>query len=233
MTVAIVDAVHFAQPAVAAAISYIFRQDGGVVQRSLLERLADLSQVIIALAVLGLLVLFFVTINELKQSQKKLMDLIEKARGELAPTISNVNELSANANFVADALAHRVGDIDETVALANSRMRGLVARIDRRARQFDAMLEVMQREFEDVFLSGASLIHGLKRGAGAITSRRRSRHRHHRVDLPGEDDLWDDFDRESRSSAASADGQREDGARDHRGPTVRRRGNASSGSERT
>jgi uncharacterized protein YoxC len=143
--------------------------------RSTLEQLADVSQIIIALAVIALLALTFITINEVRKAQKKFSAFIDQVKVDISPTLSNINALSADASHVADTVARRISSVDETVSLADQRMRESVELIYARVREFDALLRVVQSEIEGALLGLTGVLHGLRAGGLAIMRRRRSK----------------------------------------------------------
>jgi uncharacterized protein YoxC len=146
-------------------------------QRTTLENLADISTIIIAVVILVLLGALILAVLELKKGQKKLMSFIDSLRGDLAPAINNVREISSNLAGVSEMVNSRVQSVDDTLNVANDRLRNSVELAYRRVRHFDALLEVAQEEAESLFFNAASAVRGVRHGAESIVGGKRSRRR--------------------------------------------------------
>lgn len=169
-----------------------------VLVRSALEKLADVSTILIALVILILLGALTVAVLELRKGQRKVAEFISTLRVDLAPAISNVNDISRTLGKVSDSVADRVDSFDGTLEVANDRLRRSVDMAYDRIRDFDALLRVAQEEAEGAFFSATSAIRGFSRGAsamrgGASSRRRRGRARRgRRASRPNIDpDSWD------------------------------------------
>jgi hypothetical protein len=174
-----------------------------VLQQTALQRVADVAIILIAACILAVLVFALIALNELRLAKRKLVAFVDALRLDLTPTIGHINDASRNVSFVTTTLANRIGDFDDTLDFTNRKLRASVNSLYGRAREFDALLRVAQGELEGVFISAASIIGGLKRGAGAaigLGGRRWRRSMRNRKqdgrfayeDLAGDDE--DDFD---------------------------------------
>ncbi len=186
-------------------------------QRSTLENLADISMIIIAATILALLLVLIKALSETRDGQRKVVAFIDGLRSDLAPTIKNVNELSSTLVHVSDTVSKQVSAVDDTLDIANERLRSAVDVAYRRVRHFDALLEVAQGEAESLFINAASAVRGVKRGAQAIRGRD--------IDRDDDDDgdrLWDD----EMEQVIGADDTRDTGhtlTSSEQGPTIHRR----------
>jgi hypothetical protein len=144
-----------------------------VVQRSGLEKAADVAMVIVAVLLVVLLAALAWLFLELRKAHLKLVDAAENLAQRLAPGVTNVNELAANLKEISEMAVRRATQVEETVVLANRRVRGAVDLAYRRVREVDAFLEVMQSEAESLFTSTAAGLVGFRRGARAIFGRRK------------------------------------------------------------
>ena len=198
---------------------------------TLLQQAADVALIIIALAVLAVLGILFVTLKELREGQKKVFDFVSGLRGDLAPTLANVEDVSANLSHVTDTLARRVTDVDETLEFATRQVRGSVNAIHDRVQAFDSLLGAVQSEVEGVVISAASVLGGVAGGAKAAFGRgqkRRNGDNRRRRRMERKRELEEEFELalndDSTESEMLPDTDVSDMPREHnRGPTIHRR----------
>jgi hypothetical protein len=61
-----------------------------------------------------------------------------------------------------------VGQFNQTVTLANERLTAAVKTAERRIRELDALMRVVQREAEDAFVTTAATLRGVHVGAATL-----------------------------------------------------------------
>jgi hypothetical protein len=133
--------------------------------------------VVVAVLLVVLLAAIAFILLEIRKAQRKLMDTAERLADRLSPTVSSVNDLSANLKEISEMAVRRATQVEETVVLANRRVRTAVDLAYRRVREFDALLEVVQSEAEGLFTSTVAGLTGFRRGARAIFGGRARRRR--------------------------------------------------------
>lgn len=147
---------------------FVVQQQAG--WQSWVDVLGSVATIVVAIALL--LVGFGAIFAGLKAKQlmKKLEEATQKLRVDLAPAIHHVTSVSENVDFVSRTVRKDVERLSETVASANQSLRRAAGEAERRAVEFNALLEVVQEEAEDLLLGGAAAIRGAR--AGAETFRR-------------------------------------------------------------
>jgi hypothetical protein len=78
--------------------------------------------------------------------------------------------IAENVAYVTSAIRGDVDRINATVASANERIQQAVAVTEHRLADFNALLHVVQEEAEDLFITTASTVRGVRAGAASFRS---------------------------------------------------------------
>jgi len=129
------------------------------------EAFAAVAQIVLAIALLvvGLGVLFAAL--KVKGLIKKLEEQGQKLRVDLAPAIHNVTAVTENVNFVSKTVKKDVEKLSASVTAATGRLQGAAAQAEQRVGEFNALIGVVQEEAEQLFITGASTLRGIRAGA--------------------------------------------------------------------
>lgn len=144
---------------------------------------ADVATIIIALAiiVIGVVAIF---------AALKVRGMIKRIRGDFDPAIRNLTAASEQAKAISGTLRKNVDELSGTVSQTNQKVLRATEAAETRLAELNALLTVVQREAEDVFVRTASAVRGVQVGAGALRGIARRREDE---DYDGElDDLLDD-----------------------------------------
>jgi methyl-accepting chemotaxis protein len=144
---------------------------------------ADVATIVIALAVIvvGLVAIY---------GALKVRGMIKRIRGDFDPAIRNLTAASEQAKAITGTLRRNVDELSGTVSQTNDKVRRATEAAETRLAELNALIGVVQREAEDLFVRTASAVRGVQVGAGALRGivRRRGDE-----DYDGElDDLLDD-----------------------------------------
>lgn len=141
---------------------------------------------------------------------RRVATSLEKTRDRLASDrgIEHLRSTAANVEEISKTLRDEVGKLSSSVSLLSDRLSQASTRMEERIEEFNALMEVIQSEAEEVFVDTASTARGVRRGLGSLAdphaSARRGSGTGHR----------------SRPGPAPAD--REDGAPEDASPTEER-----------
>jgi methyl-accepting chemotaxis protein len=133
---------------------------------------AYVSQVVIAAAILVLAILggmLFWRMNVL------LRELQRSAKTSLAPVSDRAGRITDNVEFITQALRTDVEALNASVRSLSERLQLASDRMEDRVEEFNALMEVVQGEAEEMFLDTASTVRGVREGARTITERAASR----------------------------------------------------------
>ena len=144
---------------------------------------ADVATIIIALAIIVVALVAIV-------AALKVRGMIKRIRGDFDPAIRNLTAASEQAKAISGTLRKNVDELSGTVTQTNDKVRRATEAAEARLAELNALLGVVQREAEDIFVRTASAVRGVQVGAGALRDAIQSRGDE---DYDGElDDLLDD-----------------------------------------
>lgn len=129
---------------------------------------ADIATIIIALAII---VVSLVAIY----GALKVRGMIKRIRGDFDPAIRNLTAASEQAKAVSATLRRNVDELSGTVSDTNQKVRAATEAAEARLGELNALLGVVQREAEDIFVRTASAVRGVQVGAGALRGMARRR----------------------------------------------------------
>ncbi|HEU0300515.1 MAG TPA: hypothetical protein VFR37_13690 [Longimicrobium sp.] len=127
---------------------------------------ADLATIVIALALIvgGAVAIY---------GALKVRGMIRRVRGDFDPAIRNLTAASESAKAVSAALRTNVEELSGTVSDTNAKVRRATEAAEARLLELHALLEVMQREAEEIFIRAGSAVRGVQVGVGALRALRR------------------------------------------------------------
>lgn len=140
----------------------------------MIETFAQISLITGALlkvvALLVLLVLL-VVVWSFRGVARKLESLADRVHEDLLPLIQHATSVVDDVHHVTRSVRKDMAEVQETIEAANERVRAAMATTEQRVQDFNALLEVVQGEAEDLFVSSASTLRGVRSGAAALTRR--------------------------------------------------------------
>ena len=126
---------------------------------------ADLAMAgVFVLILLGLALLFF----QLRGIHGTVRELSGRLEKRLDPVIDRGKEVAANVEFITGALRTDVQRVSDSVKSLSDRLQSASDRMEQRVEEFNALMEVVQTEAEDIFIGSAAAIHGVRAGARAL-----------------------------------------------------------------
>ncbi|HEX2078539.1 MAG TPA: hypothetical protein VHG08_12545, partial [Longimicrobium sp.] len=127
---------------------------------------ADVATIVIALAlvVAGAVAIY---------GALKVRGMIKRIRGDFDPAVRNLTAVSEHAKAVSGALRKNVEELSGTVSDTSAKVRRATEAAETRLLELNALLEVMQREAEEIFVRTASAVRGVQVGVGALRALRR------------------------------------------------------------
>lgn len=137
---------------------------------------ANVSLVVIAVAIVAVAVMsgmlmmrFYAVLAELRRS----------ARQSFGPASDRARSITDNVEFITRALRTDVEKLNASIRALSDRLHQASDRMEERIEEFNALMEVVQDEAEDLFIDTASTVRGVREGARAISGgeERRSQRR--------------------------------------------------------
>lgn len=156
----------------------------------------------IAIAVIGLTLVALVAtlvpaLLELRRAATTMEAMLDRLGTELDPIIGHARSVADNADYISTAVRADVGRFRNTLGRANDGLDAAVDASERRVRELGALLRLLQDEVEQTFVSGTSMLRGVRVGADAL--------RHGAAGLLNDLDYEDDEELEDEDDFESDD----------------------------
>ena len=133
---------------------------------------ADLAMIVVAAAVI---VLALVTAWVLLRVNRTLADVRRSVHQNLGPVSDRARSISDNVEFITQALRTDVERLNASVRALSGRLQQASDHMEARIDDFNALMEVVQTEAEDIFLDTAATVRGVRKGARSIAAEDRGR----------------------------------------------------------
>jgi uncharacterized protein YoxC len=140
--------------------------------RSIAEQVTAISTAVTTIALMVLAVVTALAAWRFRNTYQKVDRLLDRLHSELSPVMQHARVIADNVNYVTTVVRADLGRVDATINDANERVRDAVDAAERRLNEFNALLAVVQEEAEQMFVSTASTMRGVRRGAAMFQDRR-------------------------------------------------------------
>lgn len=104
-----------------------------------------------------------------RKSYRQVNKLLDRIYGDINPIMRHASSVADNVNYITTSIRTDVQKINATIAGANERLQQAVLMTERRLGDFNALLQVVQEEAEQMFVSTASAVHGVRTSASALS----------------------------------------------------------------
>ena len=126
---------------------------------------ADIALATVFLLILVMLVVLLLQLRGIHGTVRELSGRLER---RLDPVIDRGKEVAANVEFITGALRTDVQRVSDSVHSLSERLQGASDRMEERVEEFNALMEVVQSEAEDIFIGSAAAMRGVRAGARAL-----------------------------------------------------------------
>jgi uncharacterized protein YoxC len=150
----------------AAQDTILMRQVG--TEPSLLDQVTSIASTVLTISILVLTVALVPAAWNFRKSYKRINELLERVYGDINPLMRHASSIADNVNYVTTSIRVDVQQINQTIASANARLTQAIAMTEDRLREVNALLAVAQEEAEDMFVSTASTMRGMRAGAAVL-----------------------------------------------------------------
>jgi hypothetical protein len=145
---------------------------------------SNIAELVIAGAILVLAALgaiLFWRVNAI------LSDMRRSMNRNLGPVTDRARVISDNLEYITQSLRTDVEALNASVRGLSDRLELASERMEERIEEFNALMEVVQGEAEEMFLDTAATVRGVREGARAITERAAARSTERRA--PAEEEI--------------------------------------------
>jgi uncharacterized protein YoxC len=137
-------------------------------ERSGLQQLADVARSLMTVAVLVLTVALVPAAWSFRKSYKRINDLLDRVYGDINPIVRHLSTIADNVDYISTSVRVDIQQVNRTVAEANQRVNHALALSEQRLNEFNALLQVVQREAEVTFVNTASVLRGVRAGVSTF-----------------------------------------------------------------
>ncbi|HET6764822.1 MAG TPA: hypothetical protein VFH27_14150, partial [Longimicrobiaceae bacterium] len=92
-------------------------------------------------------------------------DIIERFRSDVDPVVKHAVAVADNLDYITTSIRVDVQQLNQTIAATNRRLNHAAGLAEQRLNEFNALLQVVQEEAENLFITTASGIRGVQAGA--------------------------------------------------------------------
>ncbi|MEQ8328969.1 MAG: hypothetical protein RH859_00755 [Longimicrobiales bacterium] len=137
-----------------------------------LSMAADGAMLAMAAALVVLAALLLSMMRDMHKSMRRAHKAFEK---NLGPVSERTVAIADNVEFITGALRTDVARLNASVKALTDRLHQASDRMEERIEEFNALMEVVQTEAEEIFIDTAATVRGVKEGARAAINPARRR----------------------------------------------------------
>jgi len=142
-----------------------------VPERGLVEQIVTVCTMILTLSLTILTVFTVPAAWRFRHTYKRINEFLDRIYGDVTPIMRHASTISDNVNYITTSVRADVALVNATIASANDRLQQAVDITERRLNEFNALLQVVQQEAEQAFISTASTVRGVRTGAAVFRDR--------------------------------------------------------------
>ncbi len=132
------------------------------------EVLADIATIFIAVALIAVAIALIAAALQSRRVFGKVQVLLERLHTDLGMIIQHATEVSGTVAYMSTAVRMDVDRIRGSIESAQERVTAAADIAEHRIRRFDALLEMVQTEAEELFIETASTLRGVHAGARSL-----------------------------------------------------------------
>lgn len=162
-------------------------------ERGWFDTVTGIASGIMTLALLALTIALVPAAWNFRKSHKRVNELLDRVYGDINPIVRHLSTIADNVDYITTSIRVDVQQVNQTIAGANQRLNHAVALAEQRLNEFNALMQVVQQEAEDTFVSTAATVRGVREGAATFRRQAFTPHALPDSDLD-EDEIEEVFD---------------------------------------
>ena len=137
-------------------------------QRGWFETVTGIASGVMTLTLLGLTIFLAPAAWSFWRTFRKVRDLLDKVYADVLPLTRHASNIADNLDYITTSIRSDVQQVNATIATANRRLQQATELTENRLNEFNALLQVVQQEAEQAFVSTAAAVRGVRTGAAAL-----------------------------------------------------------------
>jgi uncharacterized protein YoxC len=154
------------QAVAAASDTLLFKQVGE--EPTTFQKITGVASGLVSIALLVLTVFLVPAAWNFRKSYAKVSGLLDKVYADINPITKHLSAIADNLDYITTSVRVDIQQVNQTVAAANERVQRALEISERRVKELNALLQVVQEEAEDTFVSTAAALRGVRAGALAF-----------------------------------------------------------------
>ena len=138
------------------------------VERGWFETVTGIASGVMTLTLLGLTIFLAPAAWSFWRTFRKVRSLLDNVYSDVAPLTRHASNIADNLDYITSSIRNDVQHVNATIASANRRLQEAVDVTETRLNEFNALLQVVQQEAEQAFVSTAAVVRGVRTGAAAF-----------------------------------------------------------------
>lgn len=136
---------------------------------SAFDRVISVASGLLTIAVCAFVIAAVPAAWNFRKSYNRINKLLDRIYGDINPIMRHASTIADNIDYITTSIRADVQQINATIAAANARLQDAVTVTERRLGDFNALLQVVQEEAEQMFVSTASAVRGVRTSAAALS----------------------------------------------------------------
>lgn len=132
------------------------------------DLMTSISSIVIALVLIVIAISLVPAAWNSRKIYQRINNVMEQFGERSNPLLEHARNVADNVDYVSSAVRADVERLQATVAEAQTRLLRAADQAERRVNEFNALLEVVQEEAEELFIDTASTLRGVKAGVREI-----------------------------------------------------------------
>ena len=139
-----------------------------VVSRDGLATAEAVSSIVVAAGLVILFLLAVILVLQMRRLSRTLGSVAKNLERNADPVLDRARSVAENVDFIAASVRTDIQKLNESVGRITDRLNHASDRVEERVEDFNALIEVVQGEAEDIFLDTASTVRGVRAGARVL-----------------------------------------------------------------
>lgn len=137
-------------------------------ERGWFETVTGIASAVMTLTLLGLAIFLAPAAWSFWRTFRRLEGMLDRVHADVTPLMRHASNISDNVDYITSSIRNDVQQVNATIASANRRLQQAVELTEDRLNEFNALLQVVQQEAEQAFVSTAAVVRGVRTGAAAF-----------------------------------------------------------------
>jgi methyl-accepting chemotaxis protein len=142
---------------------------GGASDTGALHVASEIATVVLGLLALVAVIALVVLLLQIRSAAFALRDAARKIEDKADPVLERTRAIAQHVEFISGTVRKDVERLNASVKALSDRLQQASDHMEDRIEEFNALMELVQNEAEDVFIDTASTVRGLKAGAHHLT----------------------------------------------------------------